>query len=49
MRSAREEIKGFYRLDLVFFEKEFNVASLGRGIAGQINNFDGFDFQEFVN
>ena len=51
MRGFGEEVEGGDAGELVFFGfgEEANVAGLGGGVAGEIDDFGWFDFDEFVD
>ena len=49
MGSPREEIEGSDELEMVFFEEEFKVASLSRGVAREVDDGFGSDFEEFFD
>ena len=49
MRGVGEEIEGFDSFEVVFCEEEFDVAGLGGGVAGEIDDFFWNYFEEFIN
>ena len=49
MRSARKEIKGLDRINMVAREQHSDVTCLSGGITGQINNARWSNFEEAIN
>ena len=47
--SAGEEVEGLEFCDFVVFDEGGDVASLGNGVAGEINNSWGFDGTEGID
>lgn len=44
MRGVREEVESLDGVDMVFLEENLDIAGLGGGVAGKVNNFRWMNF-----